>query len=258
RGGGGVTGDMAGFVAATYMRGVPFIQVPTTLLAQVDSSVGGKVAVNHPRGKNLIGAFYQPRLVWIDVEVLGTLPVEELRAGLGEVVKYGLIWDEAFFVYLEDNAEKILALETETLLKIIAKACTIKAEVVAKDEREENLRAILNLGHTFGHALEALTSYRKYRHGEAVAIGTVLACRVAEEQGLVSREQVLRVENLFHRLGLPLEDRELSPESILASMYHDKKAQAGKIKYVIPEGIGRVRLTTQVPEELVLKVLGRE
>ncbi|HEX3030734.1 MAG TPA: 3-dehydroquinate synthase [Bacillota bacterium] len=256
--GGGVTGDMAGFVAATYMRGLPFIQVPTTLLAQVDSSVGGKVAVNHPQGKNIIGAFYQPKLVWIDVDVLKSLPPRELRAGLGEVVKYGLIWDKNFFSLLEKEAPALLQHQPQLLGSIISTSCNIKAQVVARDEREENLRAILNLGHTFGHALETLTNYRKYRHGEAVAIGMNIAARVSAAMGLYSDHEADRVEKLLNQLGLPVWDRELTPEAIVRAMYHDKKAVAGRISYIIPEAIGQVRITKEVPEELVLKVLEGE
>ncbi len=253
--GGGVVGDMAGFVAATYMRGIPFVQVPTTLLAQVDSSVGGKVAVNHPRGKNIIGAFYQPKLVWADVNVLKTLPPEELKAGLAEVIKYGLIWDGKFFSYLEQRNREILNLNRADLQEIIKQSCTIKAQVVAVDERETGLRAILNLGHTFGHALESLTNYRKYRHGEAVAIGMSLACQVALEMGLLTKDEVGQVNLLIGSYGLPVEDREVPANDIMQSMYHDKKAESGKIKYVIPEAIGRVRITSEIPESTVLKVL---
>lgn len=253
--GGGVVGDMAGFVAATYMRGIPFVQVPTTMLAQVDSSVGGKVAVNHPRGKNIIGSFYQPRLVWADVDVLKTLPVEELRAGLAEVIKYGLIWDGNFFSYLENRFREILSLNPEDLREIVKQSCAVKAQVVAQDEREGGLRAILNLGHTFGHALEALTHYRVYRHGEAVAVGMVIACKVSRELGLFSAEELNRVKGVIRSFGLPVEDRKVGAQDMLASMYHDKKAEAGRIKYVIPETIGRVRITSAIPEELVLKVL---
>lgn len=253
--GGGVVGDLAGFVASTYMRGIPFVQVPTTMLAQVDSSVGGKVAVNHPKGKNIIGAFYQPRLVWADVDVLKTLPVEELRAGLAEVIKYGLIWDGNFFDYLEKRFREILSLNQEDLREIVKQSCAIKAQVVAQDEREGGLRAILNLGHTFGHALEALTHYRDYRHGEAVAIGMVMACMVSGELGLLSAEELNRVTVVIRSFGLPVEDRNVAAQDILASMYHDKKAEAGKIKYVIPETIGRVRITSAIPEDLILRVL---
>lgn len=253
--GGGVVGDLAGFVASTYMRGIPFVQVPTTMLAQVDSSVGGKVAVNHPQGKNIIGSFYQPRLVWADVDVLKTLPVEELRAGLAEVIKYGLIWDGNFFDYLEKTFREILSLKQQDLRQIVKQSCAIKAQVVAQDEREGGIRAILNLGHTFGHAMEALTNYRRYRHGEAVAVGMVMAFKVSRELGLVTEEELNRVKKVIGSFGLPVEDGHIGAQDILASMYHDKKAEAGKIKYIIPETIGRVQITSAVPEELILRIL---
>jgi 3-dehydroquinate synthase len=253
--GGGVVGDLAGFVASTYMRGIPFVQVPTTLLAQVDSSVGGKVAVNHPKGKNIIGSFYQPRLVWADVEVLKTLPMEELRAGLAEVIKYGIIWDEGFFNYLEQSFGEILSLNQLDLRRIVRKSCAIKANIVAQDEREGGIRAILNLGHTFGHALEALTNYQVYRHGEAVAVGMVMACKVSRELDLMTVEELNRVSRVIKSFGLPVEDRKVGAEDILNSMYHDKKAEAGRIKYIIPETIGQVRISSEIPEELILRIL---
>ncbi|GAW94127.1 3-dehydroquinate synthase [Calderihabitans maritimus] len=241
--GGGVVGDLAGFVAATYMRGVPFVQVPTTLLAQVDSSVGGKVAVNHPRGKNMIGAFYQPRLVWIELNTLDTLSLRELRAGLAEVIKYGVIWDETFFQYLENNLEEVLNQNKTALGYIVYHSCAIKARVVEMDEEEQGLRAILNFGHTIGHALETLTNYATYRHGEAVAIGMVAAAHIAANAGFCSREDVERIKAILTRAGLPVDlPPGLKKEEIISAMYHDKKNLEGKITLVLPHRIGRVEL----------------
>ncbi len=253
--GGGVIGDLAGFVAATYMRGVPFIQVPTTLLAQVDASVGGKVAVNHPRGKNIIGAFYQPKLVFADINTLSTLPALEFRAGMAEVIKYGIIWDKEFFEFVERKHAAITKLSPEEVITVIGTSCSIKAAVVEQDETEQNLRAILNYGHTFGHAYEALTGYKKYIHGEAVAIGMISAARVAAKLGILRPEDQIRIENLIRVFGLPRTFGELNPEDIIRSMYHDKKALAGKVRYVLPEAIGRVRITDDVSYEVLYEVL---
>ncbi|SHJ08617.1 3-dehydroquinate synthase [Desulfofundulus thermosubterraneus] len=254
--GGGVVGDLAGFVAATYLRGVPFIQVPTTLLAQVDSSVGGKVAVNHPRGKNIIGAFYQPRLVLADLDVLKTLDLREVRAGLAEVIKYGVIADRAFFVWLEENLERLLALEAEPLAHAVAASCRIKARVVQEDETEQGRRAILNFGHTLGHALEALTGYTAYRHGEAVAMGMAAAARLAVALGMFPEGDAVRVINLIRRAGLPVEiPPELSTGDLVASMRRDKKVLAGRLTFVLPVEIGRVEIVRDVPEEAVGRVL---
>ncbi len=254
--GGGVVGDLAGFVAATYLRGVPFIQVPTTLLAQVDSSVGGKVAVNHPRGKNIIGAFYQPRLVLADLDVLKTLDPREVRAGLAEVLKYGVIADQVFFAWLEENLERLLALEAEPLAHAVAVSCRIKARVVQEDETEQGRRAILNFGHTLGHALEALTGYTTYRHGEAVATGMAAAARLAVALGMFPEGDAARVINLIRRAGLPVEiPPELSTGDLLASMRRDKKVLAGRLTFVLPVEIGRVEIVRDVPEEAVERVL---
>jgi 3-dehydroquinate synthase len=240
--GGGVIGDIAGFVASTYMRGVSFIQVPTTLLAQVDSSVGGKTGVNHPLGKNMIGAFYQPRLVWSDVSTLRTLPKREFLAGMSEVIKYGVIWDERLFRYLEENRTKILDLEKEALTHIIKRSCEIKAEVVSKDEREGGLRAVLNYGHTIGHAIETATGYTTYIHGEAVAIGMHSAARLALSLGMMDKSAVERIRSLIVSYELPAEvPPDLGPEKLLSSMQLDKKAVAGKMKFVLPEKIGSVK-----------------
>lgn len=247
--GGGVIGDMAGFVAATYLRGVPYIQVPTTLLAQVDSSVGGKTAVNHPKGKNLIGAFYQPRAVFIDPEVLKTLEAREVRAGLAEVIKYGVIWDAEFFGFLEANSEAILGLGGE-LTRAIERSCEIKAEVVGEDETEQGIRAILNLGHTFGHAIEALSGYGTYKHGEAVAMGIVMASRLSARLGLFDESGAVRVERLVASVGLPVEPPDFPAEDWIESMRHDKKVADQVIRFVLVNRIGTVCLKEVGEEEL--------
>lgn len=244
--GGGVIGDLAGFVAATYMRGVPLVQIPTTLLAQVDSSVGGKVAVNHPRGKNIIGAFYQPRLVLADTATLSTLPGLEIRSGLAEVIKYGIIYDSHFFTWLEQNLDRVLNLDPAALIHVVAVSCRIKAAVVEEDEREQGRRAILNYGHTVGHAVETLTDYQKYRHGEAVAMGMAVAARLAVNLGQLDPGAAHKIEELLKRAGLPtripvrMESRE-----ILAAMARDKKAYHGRITFILPRSIGAV--TTDDP-----------
>ncbi|MDO8445231.1 MAG: 3-dehydroquinate synthase [Deltaproteobacteria bacterium] len=245
--GGGVIGDLTGFVAATYLRGVPFIQVPTTLLAQVDSSVGGKTGVNHRKGKNLIGAFYQPKFVYIDIDTLKSLDKREIKAGLAEVIKYGVIRDPKLFKYLEDNVDILtqdLKLKTQNtaLLHIVKRSCAIKAAVVEADERESGLRAILNFGHTFGHAVEAVTKYKEYKHGEAVAIGMVYASKLSHRTGLCSKSVVERVRNLIKKAGLPTEAPNFPRKSFLKAMEIDKKVVGGELRFVLVEGIGKVRL----------------
>lgn len=240
--GGGVIGDMAGFVASTYMRGIPYVQVPTTLLAQVDSSVGGKTGVNHILGKNMIGTFYQPSLVWIDIKTLETLPERELKAGIAEVIKYGVITDSELFGYLEENIEKVLRLEENALTHIIKRSCEIKADVVTRDEKEEGLRAVLNFGHTIGHAIETLTNYTTYKHGEAVAIGMIYEARVACSMGLCDKDVVRRISELIMRAGLPAEMPEIAHEKILEVMQIDKKVKEGGIRIVLPEEIGKASL----------------
>lgn len=252
--GGGVIGDLAGFVAATYMRGVPYIQVPTTLLAQVDSSVGGKVAVNHPLGKNIIGCFYQPRLVFADVQVLRTLAPREVRAGLAEVIKYGVIRDASFFRYLEGNLEEILALDEEALITVIRRSCAVKAEIVEKDEREEGLRAILNFGHTVGHALEALTGYRVYRHGEAVAAGMAVASAIAAARGLLKGTERMRLIGLLQRAGLPV-SFPFNADDVVRILPRDKKAHRGWPRFVLPLSPGRVELFGDVELAEVMTAL---
>jgi 3-dehydroquinate synthase len=254
--GGGVIGDITGFAASTYMRGISYIQVPTTLLAQVDSSVGGKTGVNHKLGKNMIGTFWQPRLVWIDVEALKTLPKRELLAGLVEVIKYGVILDEGLFDFIETNREKILSLESNSLIHIIKRSCEIKAEVVSKDERESGLRSILNYGHTIGHAIETATEYKRYLHGEAVAIGMYLEARLSQVLDLISRKQLFRIKDLIDSYGLPSEvPADLDINRIFSSIQLDKKAVAGELKFILPEKIGKVRIHKGVTEKSIRKVL---
>lgn len=237
--GGGVVGDIAGFVAATYMRGVDFVQIPTTLLAQVDSSVGGKVAVNLKNGKNIVGAFHQPRLVYIDTIVLKNLNKREILGGLAEIIKYGVIWDWSLFEYLEKNILDILSLDIDKLKSIIKKSCEIKGKIVSLDEKEENLRAILNYGHTIGHAIEALTGYEKYIHGEAVAIGMVYAAMIALNLGYINNLHFERIKSLIDKTGLPTRYYNLSKEDIIELIKHDKKNREEKIKFVLPIGYGK-------------------
>jgi len=254
--GGGVVGDISGFVAATFMRGIPFIQMPTSLLAQVDSSIGGKVAVNHPKGKNMIGSFYQPKAVFIDTETLSTLPAPELVAGLVEVIKYGVIKDAELFEYIEKSLYDILQLNHHALLKIIATSCQIKAHVVEEDEKEKHLRAILNYGHTIGHAIETVTNYKKYRHGEAVAIGMLYATRVAIDMGLTDTTVFERQLSLIKRLGLPLH-MGLNPEVIVKTLYADKKVISGRLRFILPTKIGEVVISDQVTEEVLYRILNK-
>jgi 3-dehydroquinate synthase len=243
--GGGVVGDLAGFVAATYARGLPLLMVPTSLLAMVDSSVGGKVGVNHPGAKNIIGAFHQPSGVWIDTDSLASLPVRELRCGLAEVVKYGVILDADFFGFLEENARSIVeGRDPASIRRIIARSCDLKAEVVSKDEREEaGLRAVLNFGHTVGHAIEAVAGYGgAFQHGEAVAVGMVVESRLAERLGWIGPEVTARLVALLRRFGLPVEAPGLVADSLFYAMGRDKKNQGGKVRFVLPRSIGRVEL----------------
>jgi 3-dehydroquinate synthase len=246
--GGGVIGDLAGFAAAAYARGLPFIQAPTTLLAQVDSSVGGKVGVNLPGAKNMVGAFWQPRGVLIDTEVLGTLPEREYRAGLAEVVKYGVILDEQFFGYLEEHVAGLEDRQADVLRHVIARCCRLKAYVVEQDEREETgVRAVLNYGHTFCHAIEALTGYGQFLHGEAVAIGMLCASRLAERLGRVDAAFTDRQRRLLEKLGLPIWLPPLEHDELLAAMSHDKKVEHGRLRFVLPSRMGHVELIGNVP-----------
>ena len=242
--GGGVVGDLAGFAAASYQRGVPFIQVPTTLLAQVDSSVGGKTAINHPLGKNMIGAFYQPGMVLADTAMLDTLPARELSAGLAEVIKYGLIMDLPFLGWLEANIGKLNERDPAALAYAVTRSCENKAAVVAADERETGERALLNLGHTFGHAIETGLGFGTWLHGEAVAAGTMLAARLSERMGLLTHAEVRRMADLFVRAGLPVEAPSLGQDRYLELMGHDKKVENGKLRLVLLQSLGKAYMTS--------------
>ena len=253
--GGGVVGDMAGFAAACYQRGVEFVQVPTTLLAQVDSSVGGKTGVNHPGGKNLIGAFHQPSAVIADTRTLKTLPPRELRAGLAEVIKYGLICDAAFFAWIESHMDELLASEPTALAYVVRRSCEIKAEIVGRDEREQGERALLNLGHTFGHAVESATGYTRWLHGEAIGAGLMMATAMSHECGLVSAEDVDRVERLLERTGLPTRIEGVTPAAALDHMRIDKKVKAGRIRLVLLRSIGHSFVTADYSEPALLRTL---
>lgn len=256
--GGGVVGDLAGFVAASYMRGVPFVQVPTSLLAQVDSSVGGKVAVNHRLGKNLIGAFYQPQAVFVELDTLRTLPQREIYTGLGEIVKYGIIYDKDFFRYLENNVEAVLSLAGETAAHMTERSCAIKAEVVGQDEKELGLRSILNFGHTAAHAIEKNTGYAKYNHGEAVGIGMVCAAHISRAMGMVDEASVRRVTELIKAMRLPVRAEGCSVEQLYRDIFHDKKTVGGRVKWILMDGaIGAVTGRNDVPEAVVREAMGR-
>ena len=255
--GGGVVGDLTGFVAATFLRGVGLIQIPTTLLAQVDSSVGGKTAVNHALGKNLIGAFHQPRAVFIDLNCLATLPEREIKSGLGEVVKYGVISDADLFAYLEVNAEKILRRDVQTLAHIVKRSCELKAQVVGKDERESGLRRILNFGHTLAHAVEEQTHYAKFRHGEAVAIGMVGAAQISRELGKTTPANVERLENLLRRFGMMTTCAGLDADKLYRVTLRDKKTVGGVVNWVLMRDFGDVEICGDVPESVVKKIFGR-
>jgi 3-dehydroquinate synthase len=253
--GGGVVGDIAGFAAATFLRGIAYNQLPTSLLAMVDSSVGGKTGVNHPRGKNLIGAFWQPTFVGIDLDFLTTLPEEELRAGMAEIIKYGVIADPDLFEYLEQCIEAAMARDPAVLGHLVARSCEIKAEVVARDEREADLRTILNYGHTFAHAVESLSRYGVVRHGVAVAMGMVAASRLAEAAGLVSTDATQRIESLLRRVGLPVHLPRFDVEAYWEAMGADKQVRDGRIRFVLPDRIGHVRVSDAAPRDVVLRVL---
>jgi len=255
--GGGVVGDLAGFAAATFLRGVPLIQVPTTLLADVDSSVGGKTGINIPQGKNLVGAFYQPRAVFIDTWVLRSLPRKELRCGIAEVIKYGMIKDENLFAYLEEKTQEILNCDEEVLGKIIERCCQIKAEVVEQDERESGLRSILNYGHTVGHALEGLSGFEGFSHGEAIAIGMNIACKVAVKRGITPKETLSRQRLLLEKFGLPVEAPALDTDALLSFLRRDKKARSGRLRFVLPKKIGEV-VVQEVEEEEVRRALSKD
>ena len=253
--GGGVIGDMGGFAAACYQRGMPFIQVPTTLLSLVDSSVGGKTAINHPLGKNMIGAFYQPQLVLADIATLDTLPDRELRAGLAEVIKYGLIRDPEFFVWLEANIEKLLAKDKDALAYAVHRSCANKAEVVAADERETGERALLNLGHTFGHAIETGLGYGEWLHGEAIAAGTLIAAELSQRLGWLDAAAVSRIESLFVRCGLPVFGAPLGAARYMELMRHDKKVQDGRLRLVLLKAVGSAVVSDVASEAMIVAAI---
>lgn len=253
--GGGVVGDMTGFAASCYRRGIPFVQVPTTLLAQVDSSVGGKTAVSHPHGKNMIGAFYQPRLVWIDSDVLKTLEPKQLRAGLAEVIKYGAIWDREFFNFIEDKAENLLSLDEAAINKVIVESCRYKAEIVMQDETEQGARALLNLGHTFGHAIEAMTHYTAYLHGEGVAIGMRMAARLSEMRGDAPQGTEATMVKALVALELPIAPPKFTATEWLDAMGHDKKNIGSRIRYVLLKGIGQGFIAEDVGNDEIVSLI---
>jgi len=253
--GGGVVGDLAGFAAAVYQRGIPFLQVPTTLLAQVDSSVGGKTAINHARGKNMIGAFHQPRAVISDVSTLDTLPDRELRAGLAEVIKHALALDLAFVDWLERNMEKVLERDRGALTYAVKRCCELKAGIVAADEREAGVRALLNFGHTFGHAIEAGAGYGSWLHGEAIAAGMVMAAELSLGLNLIGKADVARVRRLIERAGLPLRGPALAPQRLMELMAGDKKAAQGKLRFVVLEGLGRAALRGELEERRIREAI---
>ncbi|KAB8315305.1 3-dehydroquinate synthase [Tolypothrix campylonemoides VB511288] len=256
--GGGVIGDMTGFAAATWLRGINVVQVPTSLLAMVDSAIGGKTGVNHPQGKNLIGAFHQPRLVLIDPEVLKTLPMREFRAGMAEVIKYGVIWDAELFAEMEASKrlDQLRYVKPELIESILTRSCQAKADVVSKDEKEAGLRAILNYGHTIGHAVESLTGYKVVNHGEAVAIGMVAAGQIAVELGMWQKEETERQDALIEKAGLPTKlPAGVDIEAIIESLQLDKKVKAGKVRFILPTQIGVVTITDEVPSDTIRQVL---
>lgn len=254
--GGGVVGDLAGFVSATYMRGIPLIQVPTTLVAQVDSSFGGKTAVNHPRAKNLIGVFYQPKYVLIDIDVLKSLPEREFRSGLAEVIKHGVIMDKELFEYMETNISKILALDPLCIEQIIARSCKDKVTIIEQDEKEQNIRAILNYGHTVGHAIEAVTDYKMFRHGEAISIGMIVASKIAVNKGILKGENLIRQSNLLKAYGLPIAFPNLDIDSIINTIYLDKKIkEARRLRFVLPKDIGEAIVMENIEENEVRRAV---
>lgn len=253
--GGGAVGDLTGYVAATFMRGVPFVQIPTTILAH-DSAVGGKTAINHPLGKNMIGAFYQPKSVIIDTNCLATLPDREFAAGMAEVIKYGIIYDQAFFIWLEENLDKLYAQDEQALTYAIARCCAIKAEVVSLDEKESGIRALLNLGHTFGHAIEAELGYGNWLHGEAVSAGTVMAAKTAHLQSLITEQQLNRIIAILERAKLPIHTPEsMSFDDFMKHMMRDKKVLSGKLRLILPTGIGCSEVVSDVPGEQIKRAI---
>ncbi|WWO99702.1 MAG: 3-dehydroquinate synthase [Candidatus Dasytiphilus stammeri] len=254
--GGGVVGDITGFAASSYHRGVRLIQVPTTLLAQVDSSVGGKTAINHPLAKNMIGAFYQPVSVIIDLDCLKTLPKRQLVCGMAEVIKYGIALDSSFFAWLENNIDNLLSLERNTISRCIRYCCELKAKVVSTDEREINLRSLLNLGHTYAHAIEIEMGYGNWLHGEAVAVGLVLASRTAESLGFLKKSETHRIIKLLQHFDLPVcVPYYLEPKNLLLHMLHDKKVLGGKLRLILPLTLGKSEICSNVPENIIISVI---
>jgi 3-dehydroquinate synthase len=253
--GGGVVGDVAGFAAASYLRGVALVHVPTTLVAQVDSSIGGKTGVNLPEGKNLVGAFYAPRLVVVDADLLKTLPERQFRSGVAEVIKYGVIADAELFAYLEQNMERVLRKDADALGHIVPRCVEIKADVVSRDERESGLREILNFGHTFGHALESVTKYRRYLHGEAVAWGMIAASLLGRELGITGADDVSRVASLIRRTGKIPDWPRVAPKILITAMFSDKKTRAGKLRFVLSSRIGESHSSETVPMNVLEKVI---
>jgi len=254
--GGGVIGDLAGFVASTYMRGIGLVQIPTTLLAQIDSSVGGKVAVNHPLGKNIIGSFYQPKIVYINTYTLSTLPPREFSTGMAELIKYGFIWEEELLCWLENNLDFLISRDENALVKAVEWSCRIKAQVVEQDEKEKGLRTILNFGHTVGHAIETVTKYSVYTHGEAVALGMICESRLAVQMGLIDNNLTARLTTLLKKAGLPIALSEPLPiESLIKAMHHDKKNVNNAIVFVLPVATGRVEIFKNVDIRLIENVL---
>ncbi len=254
--GGGVIGDLAGFVAATFMRGIPLIQIPTSLIAQVDSSVGGKTAVNHPKGKNLIGAFHQPKFVLIDVDVLKTLPDRELRSGLAEVIKHGVIMDSELFKYMESNVSKILDLDPQSIEQVVSRSCKDKATIVEQDEKERDVRAILNYGHTVGHSIEAVTDYKRFRHGEAVAMGMAVASRIAVNMGILDKQCAVRQNRVLADYGLPVTLPELDVDRVIDIIYLDKKIRAdNKPRFILPKSIGKAVIVEDVTDDQIRQAI---
>lgn len=253
--GGGVVGDLAGFIAATFMRGIRLVQIPSTLLAQVDSSIGGKVAVNHPLGKNLIGAFHQPKFVVLEIELLKTLPPRELVSGLGEVIKYGIIWDESFCEFISSHYEDVQNLETNILTNIVEKSCAIKSAIIVQDEFDQNLRTILNFGHTIGHAIEGHLKYSGLRHGEAILIGMKAAAKISKKMKRLDESNFQKICALIDKNEINLEDLQIEVEDIVARLKVDKKAINGKARFILPEKIGDVFVTSDIPSEILLETI---
>ena len=253
--GGGVVGDLAGFIAATYMRGIPFIQIPTSLLAQLDSSIGGKVAINHPQAKNVIGSFYQPKCVLMNISTLRTLPDRELSTGMAELIKHGIIWDEDLLSWLEVNMNLLMAHDTNALEHAIHRSCEIKAYIVEQDEKEQGLRAILNFGHTVGHAIETITRFTTYTHGEAVSLGMIVEAQIAQKLGLIDKEYVQRIKYVLTNAGLPIVMPRFDRENLISLMKHDKKNTQGRIVFVLPTAPGHVEIFKDIKKEIILDAL---